>query len=126
MDNEELQYQMSLPSVENVTQCYVFVDRFNDETGEQESAIRLTEFSDYPNIVLRFGKVLISPPSEKTGESGVVFDYDILDNPDGITNASIQTQAFTNLLADILLNMLEQAAQEQIELQKLEVTTEGD
>lgn len=124
--DNDLEFQMSLPPTENVGECYVFTEKVTDEGTEV--AVRLTEKTNYPGVIYRYNRVGITAPDKNTGESNIVFQYDLLEVPDNISEKRMATQEFSNLLADIIIDIIanEVARKEEYNIVKYEDLTDEE
>ena len=84
---------------EQKTKPYVFAQRQNDDY----TCIKLTE-DKYKDIIYKYGNVGFKEVEDKEKLS-VIFDYNILKNPNDI---DVDTEEFINYIGDILIDLVEE------------------
>ena len=84
---------------EQKTKPYVFAQRKNDDY----TCIKLTE-DKYKDIIYKYGNVGFKEVEDKEKLS-VIFDYNILKNPNDI---DVDTEEFINHIGDILIDLVEE------------------
>jgi uncharacterized protein YkvS len=84
---------------EQKTKPYVFAQRQNDDY----TCIKLTE-DKYKDIIYKYGNVGFKEVEDKEKLS-VIFDYNILKNPNDI---DVDTEEFINHIGDILIDLVEE------------------
>tara|TARA_Y100000361_G_scaffold50014_1_gene43451 strand:+ start:134 stop:466 length:333 start_codon:yes stop_codon:yes gene_type:complete len=84
---------------EQKTKPYVFAQRQQDDY----TCIKLTE-DKYKDIIYKYGNVGFKEVEDKEKLS-VIFDYNILKNPNDI---DVDTEEFINHIGDILIDLVEE------------------
>ena len=88
----------NLPTVQK-TKKYVFTQRQQDDY----TCIKLVE-DKYKDIIYKYGNVGFKPV-EDDEKMSVIFDYNILRNPNDI---DVDTEEFINYIGDILIDLVEE------------------
>ena len=84
---------------EQKTKPYVFAQRPDDDY----TCIKLTE-GKYAEIIYKYGNVGFKPV-EDDEKMSVIFDYNIVRNPNDI---DVDTEEFINYIGDILIDLVEE------------------
>ena len=88
----------NLPTVQK-TKKYVFAQRQQDDY----TCIKLIE-DKYKDIIYKYGNVGFKPV-EDDEKMSVIFDYNILRNPNDV---DVDTEEFINYIGDILIDLVEE------------------
>ena len=89
----------NLPTAQSKNKPYVFAQRPDDDY----TCIKLTE-GKYKDIIYKYGNVGFKPV-EDDEKMSVIFDYNIMKNPDDV---DIDEEEFINHIGDILIDLVEE------------------
>ena len=89
----------NLPTAQSKNKPYVFAQRQQDDY----TCIKLTE-GKYKDIIYKYGNVGFKPV-EDDEKMSVIFDYNILRNPNDV---DVDTEEFINYIGDILIDLVEE------------------